>query len=107
MQLEQVAERLGLARRVAGEEPAGHPILVVDGAGEVRDGVPAARRDVAVLGDVRLEVVDLGQERLGRTLPREPLGEQARGLPAKLGKWMDLEARHRPTTIPLTHAEDA
>ena len=56
---------------------------------------------MALGGDVRLEVVDLRQERLGRTLPREPLGEQPRGLAAKLGKWMDLEACHEPTTIPL------
>jgi hypothetical protein len=51
---------------------------------------------------VRLKVVDLGQERLGGALPSEPLGQEARRFAAKLGKWVDLEARHRPTTIPLT-----
>ena len=74
----------------------------VDGAGEVRDRLAAAGRDVPVVRHVRLEVVDLGQERLGRALPREPLGEQRGGFRAKLGKWMDLEARHRAPTIPST-----
>ena len=61
---------------------------------------------MAVDGEVRLEVVDLGQERLGGTLPREPLGEQARGLArssesgwiSRLGTGPDdtLEACRRP-----------
>jgi len=84
-----------------GELPAVHPLLVVWRSAEVRDRLPAARRDVTVGREMRLEVVDLGQERLRGALPREPLREQPRSLLAKLGKWMNLEARHRPTTIPL------
>ena len=83
--------------------------LVVDRAGEVGDGLAAAGRDVPLAGDLRLEVVDLGQERLGRTLTRVPLGEQPRGLLAKLGKWVNLEARHRPrddTVAPMPKTLD-
>jgi hypothetical protein len=49
---------------------------------------------------VRLELLDLRQERLGTALPLEPFREQARSLVAKPGKSMDLEARHRGPTIP-------
>ena len=102
----EVTHRLGL-RRGAAREP--HPgSVVLDRSREVGDGLPAARRDEPVLGEVRLEVVDLGQQRLGVALPREALREQRRRLGPKLGKCMDLEGRHGARTIPsLCVAEDA
>ena len=83
------------------EEPPRDLRLVVDRAGEVGERPSVAHRDVPVLGNVRLEVVDLGQERLGGALARVALGEQRRRLRAKAGKWVNLEGRHRVRTIPL------
>ena len=89
---EEVAQRFRLARRVAREGPARHLLLLVDRAGEIRHGLTATGRDVSRVPEMRLEVVDLGQQRLGRALAREPLGQQRGGLGPKFGKWMRFPA---------------
>ena len=71
-----VPDRLRLGSGAASEADLG--ALGADRRDHVGDDVAAAGRDGAfAVRDLRREVVDLGQERLGRPVTRVPVGRRA------------------------------